>query len=60
MHDLLGPQSILIFRVLNTWNLPRVVACTGVVTGNLHALADTKHVNHMANRRNRNAWLEAI
>ena len=56
---MLGPKSIVLFRVLRTWNLTRV-ACTGVVFGNLHALADTKRVNHMANRRSRNAWLGKI
>ena len=56
MRGLLGPKSILLFQVLSTWNLTRVVACTGAVAGNLHALADTKRVNHMANRRSRNAW----
>ena len=39
---------LVLIRVLRTWNLTRVVACTGVAVGNLHALADTKRVNHMA------------
>ena len=57
MRGLLGPKSILLFRVFRTWNLTRVVACAGVVVGNLHDLADTKRVNHMANTRSRHAWL---
>lgn len=60
MRGLLGPKSILLFRVLSTWNLTRVVACTGAVAGNLHALADTKRVNHMANTRSRHAWLGTV
>ena len=56
MRGLLGPKSILLFRVLSTWNLTRVAWVHAPVVGKLHGLADTKRVNHMANRRSRNAW----
>ena len=38
MRGLLGPKSILLFRVLRTWNLTRVLAWVDAsVVGNLHA-----------------------